>query len=161
MSDPQRDLRIINTRLALLEESARAATPGRWRRNHGVITTKVPGEHDPSKFEGYVVAMADIYDTQKGSLMGHSGDPKRAYANSRYIEAASPHNILSLIERLRSVLPAELEALARIKADAEDCGAFAYAARDGRVCYADAHWRPDPTDLALVLGVPVKEPHHA
>ena len=90
--------------LDMLENAARAATPGHWRRNHGVITSKVPGEHDPNKWEGYVVALAAENDTKRIGLMGHSPDVKRANANFRYIEAASPNNMLALIEAVRAAL---------------------------------------------------------
>ena len=78
----------MQVKLETLERLAKAATPGRWRNTKGYMLFTESGAKCASAWENYAYDSSQTIDAAQASV------------NAKYIEAASPDNMLALIGEL-------------------------------------------------------------
>jgi len=108
----QMELNKLRRYLAEIEDTAKAATPGKWSRNHGVIVAAYKKEGEPLNIKRAVVALTDPVSLRQkrinyGGGRVYSEEPEKDAPNARHIMATSPGRMLELIEIIRKLLPPE------------------------------------------------------
>jgi len=101
--------------LAEIEDTAKAATPGKWSRNHGVVVSAYTTPDEPKVLKRAVVALTDPVSLRRSRInsgfgVSYTEQPDKDGPNARHIMATSPGRMLELIEIVRKLLPPEAPA---------------------------------------------------